>query len=124
MTEKTAKGRRDMRGVLCTERRRESAAAITAKIWASGGFGNPEAVSDPKWLERELRTWRAQDFAGIWDDSTLGVAAANGMREFLKRNDVGDIWDAMTWEEQGVAYAALAYGYLMGQGELPGEDGR
>lgn len=119
MTEKTAENRRDMRGVLCTERRRESAAAMTAEEWARRGFGNPEAVSDPDWLERELGAFRAQEFAGIWDDNALGVAAVNGVREFLERNEVGDLWETMSWEQRGVVYAALAYGYLMGLGRLP-----
>ena len=117
-----AENRRDVNGVLCTDRRRGSAAAMTTVEWVERGFGNPEAVGNPEWVERELETWRAQEFAGIWDSSALGVAVANGVGEFLRRNAVGDLWDAMTWEQRGVVYAALAYGFLMGQGRIMGRE--
>lgn len=110
---------KDMRGVYCEDWTREDVAKMTAETWVAQGFGNPETKGDPERVAAEVKDYKAQNFAHIWRDSSEGTAVVNGMTDFLDRNDVEDIWDAMTWEQQGVVYAALAYGLGMGEGHIP-----
>ena len=101
-------GRRDMRGVFCTDERREGAAAM--KGWDGPDCADPDA---------ETVTRKAQAFAGIWKDGSVGVAVTNGMMGFLARNEVDDLWEGMTWEQRGVVYGAFAYGLMLGLDKLP-----
>lgn len=112
-------GTRDMRGVFCTNDRRKSASEMTTERWLDGHHGNPEIVDDPEAVAKELKAFKAQDFASIWNDGSLGVAVVNGMSDFMARNEVEDIWQKMTWEQQAVVYAAFAYGYKLAKDDLP-----